>query len=182
MTDGELVQRAKTGEALALAELMNRWAPKALALCHVHAHRQAAADLAQESLLRAIRNLSQLKSPEYFGSWLRGIVKRVCLDWVNSKRRSMIPFSSLDQGTYDVSTTTDRHDHEQDQQVTDLQEACAELPEECRETLQLYYSSKMTYQELGDILEVSAATINARLTRARTLLRERLLSHVETTS
>ena len=57
MTDGELVRRARSGEARALAELMNRWAPRTLALCHVHANRQAAPDLAQESLLRAIRNL-----------------------------------------------------------------------------------------------------------------------------
>jgi len=174
MTDGELVRRARSGEARALAELMNRWAPRALALCHVHSNRQAAPDLAQESLLRAIRNLSQLKAPEHFGAWLRGIVKRVCLDWLEAKRRTMIPFSSLDHSSFDVKDGSEDN-HQLEQQASELKEACAQLPEECQEVLELYYSNKMTYQELGDILEVSAATINARLTKARTLLRERLM-------
>jgi len=174
MTDEELVVRARSGETRALAELMNRWAPRALALCHVHANRQAAPDLAQDSLLRAIRNLSQLKEPDHFGAWLRGIVKRVCFDWLQAKRRSMIPFSSLDHQAFDVKEVVEEN-HRHEQQASDLQEACAELPEECREVLRLYYSSKMTYQQLGDILEVSAATINARLTKARALLRTRLM-------
>jgi RNA polymerase sigma-70 factor (ECF subfamily) len=182
MTDGELVRRARTGEARALAELMSRWAPRALALCHVHSNRQAAADLAQESLLRAIRNLSQLKSPELFGPWLRGNAKRVCYDWLENKRRTMIPFSSLEKGGMDVREVVDVDSNEQEEQLSELQKACAELPEECQETLQLYYSGKMTYQELGDMLEVSAATINARLTKARMFLRERLLSRMETRS
>lgn len=178
MTDGDLVRRARTGEPRALAELMNRWAPRALALCHVHANRQAAPDLAQDSLLRAISNLSQLKSPELFGAWLRGIIKRVCCDWIQAKQRTMIPFSSLDHATIDVKEVTE--DSQQEQRATELKDACAELPEECREVLHLYYSGKMTYQEVGDILEVSAATINARLTKARTLLRERLNPCMET--
>jgi len=181
MTDGELVVRARSGETRALAELMNRWAPRALALCHVHANRQAAPDLAQESLLRAIRNLPQLKVPEQFGAWLRGIVKRVCFDWLDSKRRTMIPFSSLDDHAFDLPDVAEEN-HQQEQQALELQEACAELPDECREVIELYYSSKMTYQQLGDILEVSAATINARLTKARTLLRTRLMPRVETRS
>lgn len=177
MTDAELVRRARAGEGQALAELMNRWAPKALALCHVHAHREAAADLAQESLLRAIRHLAQLKTPELFGAWLRGIVKRTCFDWVGQKRRAMIPFSALEQETMEVPDSGVETDHEQ---VTELNRAVAELPMEYREVVQLYYSSKMTYGELGQMLEVSAATINARLTKARAMLRERLVGPMET--
>ena len=45
------------------------------------------------------------------------------------------------------------------------------LRAECREILMLYYYSESTYQELADMLEVSAATVNARLTKARKLLR-----------
>jgi RNA polymerase sigma factor (sigma-70 family) len=86
----------------------------------------------------------------------------------------MIPFSSLDHSSFDVKDGSEDN-HQLEQQASELKEACAQLPEECQEVLELYYSNKMTYQELGDILEVSAATINARLTKARTLLRERLM-------
>jgi RNA polymerase sigma-70 factor (ECF subfamily) len=182
MTDAELVRRARTGETRALAELMTRWAPRALALCHVHANRQAAADLAQDSLLRAIRNLPQLKTPDYFGAWLRGIVKRVCYDWMDNKRRTMIPFSAMSKAEFDVRELIQEQTDEEDRQEAsdELNEALSQLPDECREVVHLYYSSKFTYQELAEMLEVSAATINARLTRARTMLRERLIPRVET--
>jgi DNA-directed RNA polymerase specialized sigma24 family protein len=38
----------------------------------------------------------------------------------------------------------------------------------------LYYYQDVTYREVATSLGVSAATVNARLTRARALLRERL--------
>jgi RNA polymerase sigma factor (sigma-70 family) len=38
----------------------------------------------------------------------------------------------------------------------------------------LYYYDDLSYRELGELLGVSAATVNARLTKARTILRERL--------
>ena len=50
----------------------------------------------------------------------------------------------------------------------------AALPEAYRETLMLYYTQDCTYDELAEMLGVSAATINARLTKARAMLRERM--------
>jgi DNA-directed RNA polymerase specialized sigma24 family protein len=38
----------------------------------------------------------------------------------------------------------------------------------------LYYYDDVTYRDLAQLLGVSAATINARLTKARALLRTRL--------
>ena len=47
------------------------------------------------------------------------------------------------------------------------------LPEVYREVIMLYYYQDVTYQDLAETLGVSAATINARLTKARALLRRR---------
>jgi DNA-directed RNA polymerase specialized sigma24 family protein len=38
----------------------------------------------------------------------------------------------------------------------------------------LYYYDDLTYRELGVLLGVSAATVNARLTRARSILRQKM--------
>ena len=48
------------------------------------------------------------------------------------------------------------------------------LPEAYRETILLYYYQDATYQDLADLLGVSVATINARLTKGRAMLRERM--------
>jgi RNA polymerase sigma-70 factor (ECF subfamily) len=51
------------------------------------------------------------------------------------------------------------------------------LPEIYREVIMLYYYQDVTYHELADLLDVTPAAINVRLTRARALLRERLQDH-----
>jgi RNA polymerase sigma-70 factor (ECF subfamily) len=50
------------------------------------------------------------------------------------------------------------------------------LPEPLREVLMLYYYEDCTYHDLAQRLGVSAATINARLTQARMMLREKLVA------
>ena len=58
--------------------------------------------------------------------------------------------------------------------VVTLPEQVAALPEEYREVIRLYYHENLTYRDLAQMLGVSSATINARLTKARGLLRQRL--------
>jgi RNA polymerase sigma factor (sigma-70 family) len=183
MTDGELVRQARTGNTAALAELTHRWAGKILALCHVQVGRpDIAPDLAQEALLRALRSLNKLLEPDKFGPWLRGIAKRVCLDWIKTRPRAAVPFSMLGRDQHlleNVSTTEPEPPMERQENEQELYNAVAALPEECREVLLLYYYQDVTYQELADLLNVSSATINARLTRARALLRNRLCAGQE---
>ena len=56
-----------------------------------------------------------------------------------------------------------------------LLEEVESLAEPHREILMLYYYQDVTYRELAEMLGVSTATVNARLTQARAMLRERLL-------
>jgi RNA polymerase sigma factor (sigma-70 family) len=179
MTDGELVRQALAGRAPAFEELVRRWAGRVTALCHARAGRaDAAEDLAQETLLRAFRGLRTLAEPDKFGPWLCGIATRTCLDWLKSKQRTQVPFSTLvGERTIDqVLAPAAISEPELDRQ-DELHRLMAEveaLPEECREVVMLYYYQDLTYRDLAQLLGVSPATINARLTRARSLLRERL--------
>ena len=50
----------------------------------------------------------------------------------------------------------------------------ATLPEPYQEVILLYYYDDVTYRDVAAALGISAATVNARLTKARAMLRERL--------
>jgi RNA polymerase sigma-70 factor, ECF subfamily len=182
MSDAELVRQARLGGAgrtEAYAELVRRWAARVMAVCHARVGRaHAADDLAQETLLRGFRSLSTLTDPERFGPWLCGIALRTCLDWLKSKQNQQIPFSALDpehnpEGSWDERRAGDS-DLERDDERRRLLEEVEALPEDYRKVVMLYYYEDATYRDLGRILGVSPATINARLTRARALLRSRL--------
>lgn len=177
MTDGELVRLALDGRPSAYGQLVRRWMPRVLAVCHARIRiSDIAEELAQETMLRGYRSLSTLESPDRFGAWLRGIAVRVCLDWRKSKQASQVPFSQLGPVRDDPLSGEFTGDavlvHAEE--CARLTEELNELPEELREALLLYYYDEMTYEEIGSLLGVSRATVNARLAKARELLRIRL--------
>ncbi len=179
MTDGELVRQTLAGRPAAFAELARRWSARVVAICRVHAgmRGQHVEDLAQDALLRAFQALATLEDQEKFGAWLRGIAVRVCLDHRKRKQTGQVPFSLLDRpdAPFEVASQTPDASELVEQRETqeELRAHVAGLPDDCREVLVLYYQGDSTYQDLADMFGVSRATINLRLTKARTLLRER---------
>lgn len=180
MTDAELVQQALAGRADAYGELVRRWAPRIVALCHGKTGRRGAAeDLAQETLLRGYRALSTLHEPDKFGSWLYGIALRSCRDWLKAKERSQISFSDL--GAERQRDDFPAGERSGEGQGTDRQEegerllrGVESLPEEYRAVVMLFYYQELKYRDIADLLGISPATVNARLTKARNMLRMRL--------
>lgn len=179
-SDSELVRQSLDGRLVAYEELVRRWSGRVLAMCHSRVRcAHAAEDLAQETLLRGFRALRTLEDTEKFGPWLRGIARRACLDWLKRKQTSQTPFSVLEANgnpetllASEPSNPLDELEHN-DELALIIREA-ESLPDELCEVLMLYYYNEVTYHELAELLGVSAATVNARLTKARTLLRTRL--------
>lgn len=177
MSDGELVRQVLAGRAQAYEELVRRWAGRITALCHAKVGRaDAADDLAQESLLRGFRALNSLAEPEKFGPWLCGIATRASLDWLKAKERTQVVFSALgpDRNPSEYLQERNPVDVEHADDLRQLMTEVEALPEEYRQVVMLYYYQDVTYRDVAQFLGVSTATVNARLTRARTLLRERL--------
>lgn len=184
MSDGDLVRQTLAGRPAAYEELVRRWSGRVTALCHARVSRGGVAeDLAQETLLRGYRALSSLADPEKFGAWLCGIAVRACLDWLKARERSQVNFSALgvDRDPEQLGNHAARFDEpplEREEETQKLMAEVEALPEECREVLMLYYYQDLTYRDLAQLLGVSTATVNARLTRARALLRQRLNGHL----
>jgi RNA polymerase sigma-70 factor, ECF subfamily len=184
MSDGELVRQTLTGRTQAYEELVRRWAGRVTAVCHGRlGYAAEAEDLAQETLLRGFRSLSSLADHDKFGSWLCGIASHACLDWLKSRERTQIPFSALspDHQADTFAGSEPEADGLALDRAEELRQLMSEveaLPEEYREVVMLYYYEDVTYRDLAQLLGVSAATINARLTKARALLRERLSKKV----
>jgi RNA polymerase sigma-70 factor (ECF subfamily) len=186
MDDAELVRQVLAGDTEAYAELVNRWAARITALCHAQVRRaDTANDLAQETLVRGFESLASLADPERFGPWLASIALNACRDWLKARQNSQVPFTSLPGGELDqaqarrpagraLSVPPPDAEAEQQDELARLMSAVEELPGEYRTVLMLYYYEDVTYRELADMLGVSAATVNARLTRARMMLRAHL--------
>jgi DNA-directed RNA polymerase specialized sigma24 family protein len=76
--DGDLVRRARAGDAGAFASLVERHFPSARALAaRLGAHPDDVDDIVQEAFLQAFAGLGRLREPDRFGGWLAGIVRNV---------------------------------------------------------------------------------------------------------
>ncbi len=187
MSDGHLVRRTMAGDNTAYEELVYRWSARLTAYLRARVHRvDVAEDLAQEVLLRAYRNLATLNSPDKFGAWLLSIAHASAIDWLKAKARSEVSFDELNQqcGVQTQGWTTGEPPPDQQcisaERRDILLESVHSLPQPLREVLLIYYYDDATYQEIADMLGVSTATVNARLTKARAMLRGTLAATGET--
>lgn len=150
-----------------------------LAICHAKVRSaHSAEELAQETLLRGLRGLGTLDDPARFGPWLCGIATRACLDWLKCGQASQVSLDAMSNGQADcwvahAGKSPDEAAASADEERRLLAEVDT-LPDAYREVILLYYYDDVTYHDVATMLGVSAATVNARLTKARAMLRERL--------
>ncbi len=170
-SDGDLVAAARSGRREAYDELVRRHAARIGAVCRSRVGpRGPVEDMVQEAFLRAYRGLANLDEPEKFGSWLYGIATRACLDWLKAKERGQRSFDALG----DPDGLRRPGPAEEPERSARLHDQIDALPESYREVVLLFYYRKQSYQEMSRLLNLSPAAINARLTKARAMLRERM--------
>jgi RNA polymerase sigma-70 factor (ECF subfamily) len=173
-SDGDLARAARSGRREAYDELVRRHAAKIAAVCRSRlGPRGPVEDMVQEAFLRGFRSLPSLEDPEKFGSWVYGIAIRSCLDWLKAKERSQVSYDALEAPELRPSGAAD--EPERNARLHDQIDA---LPESYREVVLLFYYKKQSYQEMSRLLNLTPAAINARLTKARAMLRERMAGAV----
>jgi RNA polymerase sigma-70 factor (ECF subfamily) len=92
-TDADLVAQTLAGNRETFGRLYDRYARLVRAVvCGVTLDWPMIEDLAQESFLRAYRNLARLKEPERFGPWIVGIARHVARERKRSLRRDRHEF------------------------------------------------------------------------------------------
>lgn len=165
-----LVGRAVAGDRAAQGELARAAFPKLVAICQARVGQRAdAEELAQETLLRAMRNLESLASEPSFEGWLRGIAVHLCVDFHRSRGRRSLPVDSSGRESIDPAQRV-----ADDDEVDQLRQRVEELPMELKEVLYLHYYDELTYDAMAEWLGVARATVNERLSKARALLRRKL--------
>ena len=181
MTDREL--KAKQGDQDAFEQLVRDNQNKVYSLAlRFTGDRETAADLAQEALVRAWQGLGGFQGESSFSTWVHRLTANVCIDYLRKKaRREAVETAvSLD----DVrGGWAEPADWEQDPQLRlersergqALARALARLPDWQRQVLVLRELSGLSYQEIGEKLDIDLGTVKSRIARARLSLRKILL-------
>jgi len=161
---------------------------RCLPLFHRRAYRYVgdlhdAEDAVQDALLSAYKHLDQFKGTAKMTTWLTSIVTNSAL--TKLRRRPRQPHVSLDerlaedQGPYVPDTLADARPSPESECIQsemhrDLMQSVMELSPPLREAIRLHDLDGLTTKEIASILGVPDGTVKARISRARTKLKQRM--------
>jgi RNA polymerase sigma-70 factor, ECF subfamily len=165
----ELVRACLASDADGWSAFIERFQQPVFGLClRMLRHRQDAEDVAQESLVRAIRNLHRWDSERPLLPWLLTITANRCRTAL--QRRSRRPLVS-DFAIEPAQNSREAHDGEIAEEV---ELALGELREEYRECFILFYQAELGCAEIGEVMGCPVGTVKTWLHRARHQVAERL--------
>jgi RNA polymerase sigma-70 factor, ECF subfamily len=127
------------------------------------ADSDVAADMVQDSLVRAYESLRRCKNPDNFGGWVLRIVRNRCLDHLKERRRnnvSLEPDLAMDDSS---SNAID----ERAVNGEAVRQALEDTPELLREAFLLKHVDELSYDEMAEVTGASISALKMRVKRAR---------------
>lgn len=134
-------------------------------------NRTQAEDIAQETFIKAYKNLDRYDRSRPAGPWLHKIAINICRNWVRDNRE--IIFNCDD----DCNRTPKPGPEElyiAREGKEELLRSIYELPEKYREVILLKHVSELSYSEIAETLDLELSLVKNRLYRGRLMLRETL--------
>jgi RNA polymerase sigma-70 factor, ECF subfamily len=176
----QLVQRARQGDVPAFVELTRRFQHLAFgsALALVQ-DLQDAEDVVQEAFVAAWSAFPKLAEPAAFPGWLHGIVRHQAYRVLRRRHLETVPLEDAEEPASEELAPDRRLKHRR--RATAALAAITKLPAALREPAVLFHVHECSHQDIAVFLGLSVATVNNRLHRARSLLRERIPTMVEGT-
>jgi RNA polymerase sigma-70 factor (ECF subfamily) len=162
-----LADRARSGDALALAELYRRHGGG----LHRHAARMlrdeaAARDVVQESFLRAITSMPRTRAELHFRAWVFRIATNLCLRELTQRSRA-VEGEHVERQPAEVETAGADRGALRENRARAVEQALAALPDRQRQILLLREVEELSYEELAEVLGLSLGNVKVSLHRAR---------------
>ncbi|WP_225318956.1 RNA polymerase sigma factor [Cellvibrio sp. KY-GH-1] len=169
-----LIRAAQTGDPAALEQLIAHCYPDLRRYAQKHCHASHAEDAIQETLLIATRNIHSLRQLHSWLAWMVTILKRQC-HYLFRKFNIDIHLTDAEWSEFIAETPAPTLKLE-------LIAALESLPSHYLEIILLRDFEELSIAEIAEQLHEKIPAIKSRLHRARTLVREYLLSEISLTN
>lgn len=181
-TEMSLLDRAQRGDGGALGELIWRQYPKLRGIAYRILGRQASADdVVLATLFKAVTKFGMFELRASFGAWLHRIVVNECI--VTLRNQTKFGPAHFDESIHSAPNSANLHhlNPEDDLGTKELSQLVRlnirHIPRLLRDPLLLRLEG-YSYVEIGERLGITKAAAKSRMSRARQMLRERMLPHL----
>jgi RNA polymerase sigma-70 factor (ECF subfamily) len=190
LSEVDLITRAQQGDDYAFEALYRRFARTVYTVAHhMLGNHHDADEVLQEAFIRIFKNLSRLRSPQAFTSWVYQITVNLCMDYRKVRTRSRWePLEGNARGE------EERHSHfelatakwvrnpeqvlENKELLTHITAAIDSLPEQQKAVILLHEVEGVSKKTIAEILDCSLVTVRTNLHHARKKLRRKLLKYL----
>ena len=153
----------------AYTKLVSSYSGRVFAICYsMLTNRADAEDVTQQAFLKGFTDIKQLRDLDKFGGWITQIAKHMCLDLLRRKKMNKTALKRIVVDDIQDESAYDRDEYFR------LRSALAQLTEEYRLPLMLYYFDGKNTKSIAESLKITVVNSQSRLSRARKKLRELL--------
>jgi RNA polymerase sigma-70 factor (ECF subfamily) len=163
-SDEILVAASSQGDKNAYAVLVQRHYRHVFAMCFgMLANVHDAEDIAQDTILKGLSKIAELREGVQFGSWILRIAGNFCIDLI--RRRKRIKHLRAEYPAIAQQAMNENHD---------LHGAIKKLPKELRVPLVMYYFDGKNAKAIAERLNISHSGACQKIRNARQQLHELL--------
>jgi len=162
-----LVLEAQMGDEKAFEKLFKHFQQSSLRYAYkVVADPQIAQEATQNSWIKIAKNLTSLKDPRAFKSWLFRSVRWQVLDLIR-KQQSQGTRVSIDEIDELIAPNTESKD-------SVLGDFIEQLGDIDKQMIHLFYLDDLSLIEISNVLSIPVGTVKSRLNKARKGLKQKL--------
>jgi RNA polymerase sigma-70 factor (ECF subfamily) len=187
--DFSLLRQVSQGNERAFTELMRRHQDRVYRLAlRLLRQPQEAEDAAQEVFLKAYQNAGRFTPTSTVAAWLNRITSNHCLNLLRSRKvRKEVSWEEVDTPMGRIGDAAVALSYTDNplalltgkEFAARMHQALAGLPENQRQALVLKRFGDFSYQEIGEMLGLSASAVDGLIKRARQNLRQALGEYLQ---
>lgn len=176
--DTDLVAAVRSGDDTAFEELFRRYQQRVTAyVARMVGCREHAEEITQEAFISALRRLRETDQPIAFKAWIYGIARNGAIDHLRarSRRGTEVGYDHVEafiEPSGALAVPAPEAAIESKQALSDLQGAFGGLSDAHHQILVMRELEGLSYDQLGQRLDMSRSQVESTLFRARRRLEE----------
>jgi len=169
LSDEEIIEKTRSIDQDFYAVIMERYQGKLLRYANnLIKDEDKAADVVQESFIKAFINLKGFDVKKKFSSWIYRIVHNEAMNIIiKHQKKIRLPDDRDFKSEEDIEKVL-----EQKEIVVRVEKCLGKIPLLYSEPLTLYYIDEKSYKEISDILRIPMGTVATRISQAKILMKK----------